>query len=263
MELSYERRGAGEPLVLIHGLGGSQRVWSPVLDRLAAEREVIAVDMPGAGGSAALADGIRPTPASLGAAISDFCDRLGHERPHVAGNSLGGWVALEIAKAGRAASVCAISPAGLWSRPLGPRRFDSHRLGRWLRPLLPVLLASPQVRDRLLSSTLARPGRISKHEARGLIEDWIDASGYEATNREMRAEVFKRPELVSVPATVAWGTEDRLLRPPAPERIPPGARYVVLEGLGHTPTWDAPELVASLLLEASSGRAVDAAAQPS
>lgn len=264
MELSYERRGAGEPLVLIHGLGGSGRIWEPVLGRLARARDVIAVDMPGAGGSAGFAEAVRPTPATLGAAISDFCDRLGHPRPHLAGNSLGGWVALEIAKAGRAASVCAISPAGLWSRPLGPRRFDSHRLGRRLRPLLPVLLASRQVRDRLLSSTLAHPERISKDEARVLIEDWIDAPGYDAANHEMRAGVFEHPELVTVPTTIAWGTEDRLLRPPRPERIPPGARYVVLDGLGHTPTWDDPERVTALLLEASGRPAHrDAEAEPS
>ena len=173
----------------------------------------------------------------------------------MAGNSLGGWVALEIAKGGRAASVCAISPAGLWSRPLGPRRFDSHGLARRLRPLLGPLLASERVRHALLGTSLARPERVSREQARALITDWIDAPGYQAANREMRAEVFERPDLVTVPTTIAWGTEDGLVAAPRAERMPPGARYVVLEGLGHTPTWDDPERVARLLLEASSAGA--------
>jgi pimeloyl-ACP methyl ester carboxylesterase len=264
MELEFERRGTGEPLVLIHGLGGSRRIWSPVLDRLASERDTIAVDMPGAGRSPELANGLAPSPANLGAAIAAFCSRLGIERPHVAGNSLGGWIALEMGKAGHAASVCAISPAGLWSRPLGPRSFDSHGLARRLRPMLPALLASDRIRHGLLRSTVARPELVSEQDARGLIEDWIDAAGYEAANREMRSGRFEHPELVSAPTTIAWGSEDRLVAAPRAERMPPRARYVVLEGLGHTPTWDDPERVAALLLEASSHRATpEAAAWPS
>ena len=69
----------------------------------------------------------------------------------------------------------------------------------------------------------------------------------------MRARIFQDPELVTVPTTIAWASEDCLVAPPRPERMPPGARYVVLEGLGHTPTWDDPERVAALLLEASGG----------
>ena len=67
-----------------------------------------------------------PTAADLGAAVSEHCAALGIERPHLAGNSLGGWVALEIAAAGGAASVCAISPAGLWREPLGPRKRERY-----------------------------------------------------------------------------------------------------------------------------------------
>jgi pimeloyl-ACP methyl ester carboxylesterase len=255
MELNYERRGAGEPLLLIHGLGGSSRIWAPVLDRLAAHRDTIAIDLPGAGRSPVLDAGVASTPANFGLAISDLCNRLGIERPHVAGNSLGGWVALEMAKAGDAASVCALSPAGLWRRPLGPRRFDIHGLGRSIRPLVGLALRSAQVRERLLATTMAHPERLTEDEARGLIEDWIDAPGYEAANREMRSHVFADPQLVTVPATIAWASEDRLVAAPRPDRIPPGARYVVLEGLGHTPTWDDPQRITTLLLEASGAAA--------
>ena len=67
----------------------------------------------------------------------------------------------------------------------------------------------------------------------------------------MRANVFEDPHLVTAPTTVAWGTEDRLVGRPRAERMPPGTRYVELEGLGHTPTWDDPPRIAELLLVAS------------
>ena len=258
MELAYERRGAGEPLVLIHGLGGTRRIWSPVIDLLAAEREVVTVDMPGFGDSPELPAGLEPTAARLGAAVADLSATLGFDRPHLGGNSLGAWAALEIAKAGRAASVCCLSPAGLWRRPLGPRRSDSRRLGLRLRPILPLILRSARLRNALLQTTIAHPERLTRQEVAGLIGDWLDSPGYEAANAQMRAHVFDHPERVTVPTTIAWCSRDRLVAPPRPERMPPNTRYLVLEGCGHTPTWDDPEAVAALLLESSSGEAAGA-----
>jgi pimeloyl-ACP methyl ester carboxylesterase len=255
MAIAYSRSGSGEPLVLIHGLGGSRRIWAPVIDRLAAERDVIAVDMPGFGESPELPAGTAPTAANLGAAIAHACAALGIERPHMAGNSLGAWAALELAKVGRAASVCAISPAGLWRRPLGPRRIDSHGWALRLRPVMPLLLASRRARRAFLRTTIARPERLTRAEAKGLVTDWLAAPAYEAANHEMRSHVFEHPELVTVPTTIACGSEDHLVAPPRRERMPPGSRYLVLEGLGHTPTWDDPPRVAELLLQASGGLA--------
>ncbi|MGH2987066.1 MAG: alpha/beta fold hydrolase, partial [Solirubrobacterales bacterium] len=77
MDLGYDRVGAGEPLVLIHGLGGTRRIWRPVIDRIAAEREVVAIDVPGFGDSPQLPAGVAPTAANLGAAVGDLCARLG------------------------------------------------------------------------------------------------------------------------------------------------------------------------------------------
>lgn len=260
--VSYDRAGSGQPLVLIHGLGGSRRIWSPVIGRLTAARDVVAVDLPGFGESDPLPAGERPTAARLGRAVSELCESLGLERPHLAGNSLGAWAALEMAKDGQATSVCAISPAGLWRRPLGPRRRDARVLGRRLGPLLPALLSSARARRALLQTTLARPERLTPAEARGLVFDWLRSPGYDAANEEMRSHVFEHPERVQVPTTVAWGSEDRLVAPPRRERMPPGSRYVVLKGCGHTPTWDDPDLVAELLLDASSGHSSSGASSP-
>ncbi|MGV1049998.1 MAG: alpha/beta fold hydrolase, partial [Solirubrobacterales bacterium] len=112
---------AREPLVLIHGLGGTATVWDPVVDLLAPEREVIVLEMPGFGAAPPLPDWVEPTAANLAAALRAQLVGRGIERPHVAGNSLGGWVGLEMGRAGWAASGTALSPAGLWRAPLGPR----------------------------------------------------------------------------------------------------------------------------------------------
>ncbi|HEX3734571.1 MAG TPA: alpha/beta fold hydrolase [Solirubrobacterales bacterium] len=247
------RQGSGEPLLLIHGLGASTGVWSPVIDLLAGEREVTALDMPGFGDAPALPGGVEPTAANLAAALQRRCEELGIERPHVAGNSLGGWVALEMGRAGWAASVTAISPAGLWRAPLGPRRGDTRVWARRLRPAVSLALHNRRLRERMLATFAARPERIPAEAGRELVLGWIDSNGYDGANRAMRTHLFDPAGYPDdVPVTIAWGELDRLVGPPKPERRPGGARFLVLPGVGHTPTWDDPELVASTLLEGSA-----------
>ncbi|HEV7770196.1 MAG TPA: alpha/beta fold hydrolase [Solirubrobacterales bacterium] len=247
------RRGSGEPLLLIHGLGGSALVWEPAVDLLAAEREVVVLDMAGFGDAPPLPDGVEPTAANLAAALHEQCLELGIERPHVAGNSLGGWAALEMGRAGWAASVTAISPAGLWRRPLGPRRRDPRRWAQRLRPLADLALRAPGLRRRALATFAAKPERIPAATGRELVLGWIDADGYDGANRAMRSHVFDPAGYPDdMPVTIAWCELDRLVAPPRPERCPAGARLIVLPGVGHTPTWDDPELVAAALLQGSA-----------
>src|SRR3954452_3173717 len=102
MSLAYVRRGGGPPLVLIHGVGSQWQMWEPVLDRLARERDTIALDLPGFGDSAPLP--AAPSLEALARAVSEFLAGLGIEPPHAAGNSLGGGVALEMGRHGHARS---------------------------------------------------------------------------------------------------------------------------------------------------------------
>lgn len=248
--IAFTRAGAGPPLLLIHGLGATRAIWRPQIDRLARERDVIAVDMPGFGDSPLLEE--TPTPWALGEAIARMCGELGIEAPHIAGNSLGGWVAIEMAKAGPARSLCLISPAGLWRRPLGPRKVDSRQWAHRLRPVMLAALRHRGAREAMLRTTVGRPENVPLADAKAMITAWIDAPGYDAANDEMRRYVCEDLDRVSVPTTIAWGELDRLVGPPRPERRPPGSRFVKLEGCGHTPNWDAPELIADLLLRTSS-----------
>ena len=249
--LNYVRRGRGEPLVLIHALGAELMVWEPVMERLASERDVIAVDLPGFGHSPGLRNGDQPTPQVLAGSVASLLDDLGVRRAHVAGNSLGGWVALELAKAGRALSVAGLCTAGLWSRPLGPRPGrDVRRLGQRLLPVLPTMLRSARGRQLVLGGSVAHPERVPAEAATRLVRSYLTSDGYESADSAMRTAVFSGFEDIRVPVTLAWGDLDQIVR--KPRETLPEWRTIMLHGCGHIPTWDDPGQVARTLLLAST-----------
>jgi pimeloyl-ACP methyl ester carboxylesterase len=247
MNLNFERAGGGDPVLLIHGLGGHLGQWRPVAELLAADHEVLAVDLPGFGRSPMPGDPALLSAPRLAATLAEFCREQGVARPRVAGNSLGAWVGLEMARAGEASSVVGISAAGLWRQPPGPRRYDTYRAGRALRPLVATLLRSKRGRAWMLRRFVARPDRVALGEARELIYGYLNAPGYPAASEYMRGHALEAPEEISVPVTLAWGEEDRLVGRPSRSRRPPGARYVEMPGWGHTPSWDDPRGVAALI----------------
>jgi pimeloyl-ACP methyl ester carboxylesterase len=112
--LDLHRGGTGEPLVLVHGIGHTWRGWKPMLPLLEPRFDVLAVDLPGFGHSPPLPpDGVAPTVEALADAVESELDAAGFDTAHLAGNSLGGWIALELARRRRARTVTAISPFGL------------------------------------------------------------------------------------------------------------------------------------------------------
>jgi pimeloyl-ACP methyl ester carboxylesterase len=255
--LNHTRRGAGEPLVLIHGIGGELSVWDPVIGALSEQREVIAVDLPGFGASAPLRDA--PTPAALGRAVGSTLAALGLPRAHLAGNSLGAWVALEAARAGHARSVTGICPAGLWPAPLitgeRSRRGSVRHAVRAASPLLQVLLHNAGVRRAVLAPFTAHPERVPYEAAWRLVRAYGRASAYGPTNIAMRQNHFRHPEEIRVPVTLAFGERDRLV---TPVEIG-GFDTLVLPGCGHIPMWDDPELITRVLLDGSAAPARRAA----
>jgi pimeloyl-ACP methyl ester carboxylesterase len=242
------RRGSGPPLVLLHTLGTDHHMWDPVLDRLAVAREVLALDLPGFGGSPPVDGG---SPPALAAALIEWLAGQGIARPHVAGNSLGGWVALEMAATGHAASVTAIAPAGLWAAPLEPRRATARAVARALLPVLAPLLRWPPARRLALGGTVARPENVPVADALRLVRAYATAPGFDDANAAMRGSRFAALDAITVPVTLAWPEYDRLVR--RLRRVPPRVRSVALPGCGHLPTWDDPGRVAALLLEGSAG----------
>jgi pimeloyl-ACP methyl ester carboxylesterase len=244
--------------VLIHSLGTDRCVWHPVLETLARERDVIAVDMPGFGESEPLPPPLRPAPRLLAEAVSAFVQELGIAAPpHVAGNSLGAWVALELGASGRAASVTAIAPAGLWPRALAPRPSVARSVARAASPVLAAVLASDRGKRLALGGTMAHPERVPTRDAIRLVRAYAAAPGYEEVNAAMRAGRFGALDDIHVPLTFGWPDRDRLIARPA--RLPVAARNVVLYDCGHVPMWDSPQQVSELLLEGSGAQARDAA----
>ncbi|MFG3039648.1 alpha/beta fold hydrolase [Streptomyces sp. NPDC048330] len=256
--MTYERRGAGEPLLLLHGIGHHWQAWEPVLDVLAAERDVIAVDLPGFGASDALPDGSPYGLSTVVPVLGAFCEALGAERPHVAGNSLGGLLALELGREKRVRSVTALSPAGFWSE--GERRyaFGTLRAMRGAARSLPVpvierLSRTAAGRTALTSTIYAKPGRRSPEAVVAETLALRGATGFHQTLASGRDILF-RDDVPSVPVTIAWGTRDRLLLRRQGVRAKhtlPGARLVRLPGCGHVPMNDDPALVARVILDGS------------
>jgi pimeloyl-ACP methyl ester carboxylesterase len=249
--VAHYRLGTGPPLVLLHPLGANRHVWDPVLDALTPARTVVAVDLPGFGESAPLTE--TPTPAALARALDRFLVEIDLDRPHVAGNSLGGWVALELALAGRARSVTGIAPAGLWGKPLKPKASVARLVARTVRPVLPLLAASPRGRRALLGGVMLYPDLVPAAAAANLVRAYADAPGFIATNTAMRARYFEGLDRIEEPVTLGWPDHDRLVS--RPRRLPPHVHSRVLAGCGHLPMWDAPDQVARLLLEGSAAEA--------
>ncbi|RPK67929.1 Dihydrolipoyllysine-residue acetyltransferase component of acetoin cleaving system [Streptomyces sp. ADI96-02] len=261
VSVAYERSGSGAPLVLLHGIGHHLRAWDPVTRVLAAEREVIAVDLPGFGTSPALPDGVPSDPGTLAAALAALCAELGLDRPHVAGNSLGGLLALELGRRELVRSVTALSPAGFWTEAERFYAFGALRAMRRGALALPVpvierLARGATGRAALTGVVYARPGRRSPDAVVAETLALRGATGFDATLAAGRGSSFTRftHDVKGVPVTVAWGSRDRILLPRQgvrAKRVMPGARLVRLPGCGHVPMNDDPALVARVILDTS------------
>ena len=209
MDLSHFRTGSGPPLLLLHRLGMGKHVWRPVVPLLAREREVIALDLPGFGASP---QGPH-TVEGLAHCVAAFAAGLGLERPHVAGNSLGGGVALAMGEAGTVGSVCALSPVG----------FASGREGTYAR----AVLAATRGISRVLLPVAATLARSARHAhaavlARGRETVADPARGRRRVGPQLRegarpsGTCSTRPTATArptpaCPTTIAWGDRDRLL----------------------------------------------------
>jgi pimeloyl-ACP methyl ester carboxylesterase len=258
MSLAYDRSGAGPPLVLIHGIGSRRGVWKPVVDLVARERDVLCVDLPGFGDSPVLA-AEPPTVEALARALVAWWGELGISRPHVAGNSLGGGIALELARMDAVASATALSPIGFWS-PAEARYGRvmlrvSHLAATRLGPQMRWLVRSATGRQATIGLMYGRPARRDPDEAVTDLASLARAPGWEATLPLTRSYVFHDGAQLRVPVTIGWGTRDRLLIPRQAERARdalPRARHVPLPGCGHIPMSDDPQGVTALLLAGSS-----------
>lgn len=251
--------GSGEPLVLIHGLTHRRQAWYPLLEHLTDHREVILFDLPGHGESPDLVVRDGDVQSTLRTELVEAMDALGLDRPHIAGNSLGGRVALEAAADGLVRSATTLSPAAFWWGPLDFVYIRSLFLwlttsARLISPVVPLLAQSASARRVMGAMVSAHPENVPPGEFVGDLRAMKRA--IPAMQRIFpAAAIFDRPVSHDIPVTIAWGEHDMILLPYQARiaaRRMPHAHHVTLPGCGHVPMADNPELVASVLLEGSS-----------
>ncbi|HWX74549.1 MAG TPA: alpha/beta fold hydrolase [Solirubrobacteraceae bacterium] len=256
------RAGEGDQLVLLHGFTGTWEHWRPVLGDLVARFEVIAPTLAGHdGGPPFPLDG----PLTLeGAAdsLEAHLDELGVGVAHLAGNSMGGALALELAARGRALSVTALSPGGGWRPDSGEAervaRFFARqtRLLRATRSQLPRVMRGP-LRRRLAFRDAMRHGELLA-PADALMFCY-GALGCQVVDQVLAAlrrgddAVPKSLERIGVPVLVAWAQHDRIL-PLATcssrfRNEIPGVEFRVLPAVGHVPMWDDGRLIAGTIAD--------------
>jgi len=240
-------------MLLVHGIGHRRQMWRPVIDLLADRFDMIAVDLPGFGESAALPVHQQPTPTRLADSLESLMNDVGWDTAHVVGNSLGGWLALELGRRRRARSVTALMPAGLWRAGHGSESLRHRALFAWWRALahLPGSVAAarhPAARAVALAGAFGRPWKIPAEVAAGDVRN-LRACDISRTMRALNAVGFTDGQTITAPVTVALGGRDPLIRRRDLDlaRLPPQTRLITLRGVGHVPTWDDPDAVASTI----------------
>ena len=253
------------PLVLIHGLGSAATVFKPILTEFSKNFRVISVDLPGHGQSP-YSKRQAMDPASLGTAIFDTIkSEYGIEKFHVVGNSLGGWIALEMAasRPEQILSVTGLAPAGLWLVPATGRLPSEARLyylAKTFKHFIKIALKSKQLRKigfqrvspkwQELSYETCFDASIAMTNCRGYFPAWDGMIG-----RRFDAKISE-----SVAVTILFGDSDNTLPADVSQErslAPSHCTWLTIENCGHAPMWDHPDLVLTAVLEAASKSGVE------
>jgi pimeloyl-ACP methyl ester carboxylesterase len=251
------RGGSGPPLVCLHGFMDTWRVWELILPALERRHDVLAPTLAGhAGGprlEGAMGDDV------LADAVQRAMDDAGFATAHLVGNSLGGYVALQLAARGRAESVVALAPAGGWAEgdPARAAVLDLqaglHEQAAAAAPHADAVVASAEGRRRATRLLTVRfehiPAGLLAHQLLGVARCQAAPLIEYARGARYRLDA----ERITAPVRIVWGTDDRLLPWPASAarfrgEWLPHADWVELDGVGHCPQLDAPLETAQLIL---------------
>ncbi len=248
--VNYVEMGEGTPVLFVHGLSGSWQNWLESLPVFARRHRVVAVDLPGFASS--------PMPPweitipAYGRFVRDFCERIGLERCSMIGNSMGGFIATEVAitEPERVDELVLVSAAGItWARA---RREPAAALGRVGRAAAPLAF-------RFSMAGIRRP-RIRQSAFRGVFHDpnslprellWentvaaLQSPGYyDALTTLWGYDIRHRLEEIGVPTLIVWGRNDRIVPVPAAlsykKRIGDNAELVIYDECGHVPQLERP-----------------------
>ena len=246
--------------MLLHGVGHRWQAWEPVLDLLAASHDVVALDLPGFGGSPY--EGAYDVDGAVKRLVEIFAE-MGLGRPNVAGNSVGGLLCLELAAAGHVASATALSPAGMWNFPqrtytLSVMAF-SRLLARTPQPIARWWLQTAGRRRLVCGLMFGCAERLDPDVVLADMQAFRHAEGFWPAFRVgWRYSFEPQPMPMAVPVTIAWGAKDHVLtqgQARRARRLLPEARWLDLPGLGHVPMNDDPELIAGVILQTTGAGA--------
>lgn len=257
--MQYARHGNGRPLLLVHGLGGSRDSFDPITGALAAEREIIAPDLPGFGATP-------PPPgevsiATLADALDAFIDEHDLDGVDCAGSSMGARLVLELARRGRVGATVALNPGGFWNqrerRVFGASVAASIKLVRALQPAMPALTHSPIGRSVLFAQFSAAPWRLPGDVLLREMRSFAAAPSFDAALHALvhgPSQDGMAAGTARGPIVIGWGRRDLVCLPRQAKRAIrrfPDARLRWFERCGHFPQWDRPDEATRLILEAT------------
>ncbi len=254
--IHFIRRGAGKPILLVHGLGGSWRSWNPILDSLAAHRDVIAIDLPGFGNSAPLKE---VTISSLAGAVTAFIRENGLTGIDIVGSSMGARLVLELARRGGiVGAVVSLDPGGFW------QGWERHALYlslsasilalRALQDQMPLITRTSLGRRILFAQLSAQPEKIPAELALDEMRSYINSPSFDEMLYNL---VYGEDQLgstkgsINKPLIIAWGLNDHVCFPGQAQRamdLFEDARLYWFKNCGHFPHWDAPQETLQLIL---------------
>jgi pimeloyl-ACP methyl ester carboxylesterase len=245
--------GSGPDVVLIHGLGSRWQVFAPILDRLAQTHRVHALDLPGFGAEPA-DPGLRAGVAGLADWVTEWMLERGIHRPHIVGNSMGGAVALELARRGVAGRVTAFAPSGFGTRlerDYARVLLSAERdLARGLPEQLERALHSDATRRVLLAPSFGHPMRVTPDVAIADMRALAGAPAFDDLREALRREGPVGPN-PRVPTVIVWGRRDLVLpfltQARRARRLYPHATHIALGGAGHLPFSDAPDTCTAIV----------------
>ena len=267
-DMHHIRRGSGRPLLLVHGLGGNVRSFDTIIDALAAEREVIAVDLPGFGRTPAL-DGEVSVPA-LADALTAFLQQHGLLGIDAVGTSMGARLVLELARRGGVlGAVVSLDPGGFWRGWERHAFYGSIRasiaLLRTLRPWLRRLAEQRASRTALLLQFSARPWALPPAPVAEELCSFIDARSFDALLHSLaygQVQAGAAAGAIRTPLVIGWGRHDRVCfarQAARAQALFPDARLHWFEHSGHLPHWDEPAATARLILASTAARGTQTA----
>lgn len=242
---------------MVHGLGSSWRNWGPILGRLAAEREVVLIDLPGFGQSPPFTGEV--TMATLTDAVQQFMQEAGLQDVDLVGSSMGARMVLELARRGAGGNVVALDPGGFWNRRqrlvFGASVGLSVKLVRALQRPMPVIASHPVGRTLLLSQFSARPWALPSELVLNEMRSFAAATRVdEALDALVHGPVQEGAAAGSTPGRVAigWGRKDLVTVPgqvlTARTKFP-DASLRWFDSCGHFPHWDQPDQTADYILD--------------